>query len=50
MIKWILVSDDNVRLCEKELAELLNPKKGGGDGGGGNGEDDDTGTNDENGK
>ncbi len=46
MIKWIPVLDDNLKLHEKELTELL--KKGGGNRGGGNGEDDDTGMNDEN--
>ncbi len=58
MIKWILISDDDLKLCKKELAEL--PKKGGdnsgegneggGAGGGGNGKDNDTGMPDENGR
>ena len=41
-IKWIPLSDDDVKLCEKELAELL--KKGRGD------VKDDTGMSEENGK
>ena len=56
MIKWILILDDDLKLCEKELAELLKKgrddrgegDKGGGTGGGGNGKDNDTGMADEN--
>ena len=56
MIKWIPISDDDLKLHEKELAELLKKggddsgegDKGGGTGGGGNGEDNDTGMPDEN--